>query len=774
MRKTMFKRIPGKRIAAVVLSLAMLISVFAAMGIISSAATTPIVLTADKWVSDGRLSFGTPSKGVVKISNATTYTDPIWPAAEATVSVNLDALPYLCVQTNDLNTPYSLYARVEGGGNVYLLNSQYGGSVATGPQSYNLAEALGASGTQTVTIGVHWLTGSADYAATEIGQRYITFSDFVISDKADDFTVEPVALTADKWVSDGRLSFGTPSKGLVKISNATTYTDPIWPAAEATVSVNLDALPYLCIQTNDLNTPYSLYARVEGGGNVYLLNSQYGGSVATGPQSYNLAEALGASGTQTVTIGVHWLTGSADYAATEIGQRYITFSDFVISDKADDFAPIVLDYGAINAQIADAASKNSALYTATTWAAVQTAWDAAIDAKANATTQQELDDAALVLENAIANLEEEIILVYVGINAQIDAAAAEDESKYTTDTWAAMKAAWDAAVAVKASATTQQELDDAALALENAIAALEEIVPVEEPTDLTVDQWGSDTRLAVSALDGGVIYSLNDLVIGANGIALESNGFANYHYALMENAEFVPALLDSIKNLVVEVPLLLLFSLLIAVMLNAKMRGRAIFRAIFFMPVILSTGFIQKADEKTALISALESMSGIDSGSSFGNGIVNALDIQMFLANLNFGTEAIGFILSLVNNIFNIVTMSGVQILIFLAGLQAISPSIYESAKIEGAGAWECFWKITLPMIGPMMIANALYSVIDSFTRTGNGLMELITTVAFDQSRYGIAAAMSWSYAAVIVVFLGIIGLVGLRVLRSGQGGKGR
>lgn len=268
-----------------------------------------------------------------------------------------------------------------------------------------------------------------------------------------------------------------------------------------------------------------------------------------------------------------------------------------------------------------------------------------------------------------------------------------------------------------------------------------------------------------------VIYSLSDLVIGADGIALKINGLANYRYALTVNTEYIQRLFTSVKNLLIEVPTLLLFSLLIAVVLNNKMRGRALFRAIFFMPVVLSTGFIQKADQKTALIASLESMAGVDSGSSFGNGIIDVLNMENYLANLNVGTEAIQFVISLVNNIFNVVTMSGVQILIFLAGLQAISPSVFESAQIEGAGEWECFWKITLPMMSPIMLANALYSVIDSFTQNGNRLMELITNMAFHQSQYGIAAAMAWIYAAVIVVFLGLIGFIGYRYMRARQGG---
>ena len=271
-----------------------------------------------------------------------------------------------------------------------------------------------------------------------------------------------------------------------------------------------------------------------------------------------------------------------------------------------------------------------------------------------------------------------------------------------------------------------------------------------------------------------IIYSFSDLSIGANGIALSPNGFANYYYALRVSPAFTQELLASMKNLLFEVPTLLIFSLLVAVILNHKMRGRAFFRAVFFLPVVLGTGFIQKADQLTSMAASLSDTAGLDTGSSFGSGLLNLMDIEQYLANLNFGTEAIGFVLSLVNNIFNVVTMSGVQILIFLAGLQAISPSIYESAQIEGAGGWESFWKITLPMIGPIMLANALYSVIDSFTRTGNGLMALIDDTAFNNSKYGLAAAMSWTYALIIILFIGVVGLICWRFMKQQGGGRER
>ena len=111
-------------------------------------------------------------------------------------------------------------------------------------------------------------------------------------------------------------------------------------------------------------------------------------------------------------------------------------------------------------------------------------------------------------------------------------------------------------------------------------------------------------------------------------------------------------------------------------------------------------------------------------GQSTATDIVSAIDIERLFANMRVGTELVEYVVGVVNKIYNIVNRSGVQMLIFLAGLQSISPAIYESCQIDGATAWETFWKITFPMISPMILVNAIYTVIDSFTTDSNRVMK--------------------------------------------------
>jgi ABC-type sugar transport system permease subunit len=167
---------------------------------------------------------------------------------------------------------------------------------------------------------------------------------------------------------------------------------------------------------------------------------------------------------------------------------------------------------------------------------------------------------------------------------------------------------------------------------------------------------------------------------GTAGTVLEPVGFANYHEALFVDPKFVQTLVGGIQQLIFDIPAIVIFSLFVAVILNQKMFGRAAFRAIFFIPVILSTGLIDAIDVNNAMVENMQG-SGIDegTGTSASNQIINAVDIQRLFANMKVGTELVTYIVTLVNDIYNIVNRSGVQILIFLAGLQSISPSIYEA-----------------------------------------------------------------------------------------------
>ena len=283
--------------------------------------------------------------------------------------------------------------------------------------------------------------------------------------------------------------------------------------------------------------------------------------------------------------------------------------------------------------------------------------------------------------------------------------------------------------------------------------------------------------LYIPMLFQSVQFSFNEIQIltnqggGGGGYKLIFVGLDNYREALFSDANFVRVLTSSLKQLVLDVPVIVIFSLFMAIILNQKMIGRAAFRAIFFIPVILTTGLIDQIDQSNAVMNYMSS-SGIDTGASDalnegGSQIVNALDITSFLGNMAVGTELVDYIVDVVNNIFNIVNRSGVQMLIFLAGLQSISPAIYESCTMDGATGWETFWKITFPMISPMILVNAIYTVIDSFTSKSNEVMRYINRVYEGTTRNArvLSSAMSWIYFLIVLLMIAAVaGLLSLFV----------
>lgn len=243
--------------------------------------------------------------------------------------------------------------------------------------------------------------------------------------------------------------------------------------------------------------------------------------------------------------------------------------------------------------------------------------------------------------------------------------------------------------------------------------------------------------------------------------ALQFVGWENYSYALLEDVKFRETLLLSIKDLLFNVPAIVIFSLFMAVILNQKMRGRAIFRAIFFIPVIVSTGIIETIDLQNSLAANMEQISGSETdmeGANSGAEIISSMDVMALFSNMKIGAGVVKYVTGLVNNVYGIINKSGVQMLIFLAGLQSISPAIYESCHIDGASAWETFWKITFPMISPMILVNTVYTIIDSFTSQSNKVMSYISVVYKDISKGTFhATAMSWIYFLIVVLILALI-----------------
>ena len=235
-------------------------------------------------------------------------------------------------------------------------------------------------------------------------------------------------------------------------------------------------------------------------------------------------------------------------------------------------------------------------------------------------------------------------------------------------------------------------------------------------------------------------------------------GFENYREVLTgSNATFLQTLFTGLKDMLFDIPAILIFSLFVAVILNQKMVGRAAFRAIFFLPVIVTTGMM--ASIMTASHTSSAEAVNLGAQATSAEKLASAMAIEGLLerifTSLGFGLGLVTYIAQAVTNIADIVNRSGVQILIFLAALQSISPAIYESCQIDGATSWETFWKVTFPMVSPMILVNAVYTIIDSFTVNSNVVMRAIDDTYLKSSNQ--SAAMGWMYFLVVLLIVGVV-----------------
>ncbi len=232
------------------------------------------------------------------------------------------------------------------------------------------------------------------------------------------------------------------------------------------------------------------------------------------------------------------------------------------------------------------------------------------------------------------------------------------------------------------------------------------------------------------------------------GIYTEWNNFGNYEEALFKNQDYLPKLTESLGAMVPQVIVVMIFSLFIALLLNQKFRGRTFARAVFFLPVLVATGPV------LAVIKGDISTNGISSGEQFSALFQTDLvdELLQFLGIYNLNQQLTMTIQTITSDIFNLLWSAGIQILIFLAALQQIPVSAKEAASMEGATGWEFFWKITFPMISPMILANLIYTVID----TENPVMSIVLAQSRGL-RYGLSAAMAWIYFLIVAVALAII-----------------
>jgi ABC-type sugar transport system permease subunit len=251
---------------------------------------------------------------------------------------------------------------------------------------------------------------------------------------------------------------------------------------------------------------------------------------------------------------------------------------------------------------------------------------------------------------------------------------------------------------------------------------------------------GFSTFLMVPLIRNG-IWSLTDKDLQNVSEPLNFIGLDNYVEAFTIDIEFVPYLLETFRNLLVDVPIILAFSLVVALLALQDVPGSLLFRAIFFLPVVVGSA---------AVIGRLFDMSGGQLVLFRGAGAQQFLQIYL-------GDNLPAFMQFLNRSIF-VLWRSGVQILIFLAGLKSIDPALYEAAEVDGASAWGRFWKVTLPMLSPVMLVNIIYTIIDSFTDYFNRVLWYIRLVTFRTDlRLGYPSALGYIYFILIFVLVVLV-----------------
>ncbi len=208
--------------------------------------------------------------------------------------------------------------------------------------------------------------------------------------------------------------------------------------------------------------------------------------------------------------------------------------------------------------------------------------------------------------------------------------------------------------------------------------------------------------------------------------------------------------------MVINTPATLIFSFFIAMLLNQNFKGRGVVRAIFFLPVILSSGVIVGVEYNNALLS---DMKEIISETSTDTSVTGVLESILVTSDSSPMSRMFEYVFTIINQVYNIAIASGIQIIMFLSALQTISPSMFEAAKIEGCTAWESFWKITFPMVSSMILVNVVYTVIDFFLKTDNTVMTKISEEV-TKLNYGVSSAMAWVYFLCVIIILGIISLI--------------
>lgn len=261
----------------------------------------------------------------------------------------------------------------------------------------------------------------------------------------------------------------------------------------------------------------------------------------------------------------------------------------------------------------------------------------------------------------------------------------------------------------------------------------------------------------IQPLVQSVIYSFCERMTNDEGFMwmepLTGNPFQNYIDAFTKDPDFLWYFKDALTDMVYSVPAILVFSLFIGLLLSKEFRGRTFMRAVFFLPVIITSGIV--IDIMQNSMANLSGNSGIENTNIFNN----AMLIDMLLDS-GLPRALVDYLATFVGRVTDLVWKSGVQILIFLSGILSIPPTYYEVSRVEGATAWESFWKITFPMMVPYMMITLIYTTVDLLAAYDNKVMQYIVDTIYTNVLFGYGSALSWLYFLSVFLFVGLLFLI--------------
>lgn len=254
-----------------------------------------------------------------------------------------------------------------------------------------------------------------------------------------------------------------------------------------------------------------------------------------------------------------------------------------------------------------------------------------------------------------------------------------------------------------------------------------------------------------------LVFSLSNVHIDRNGFSTTWNGLGNYYEALFVETGYREKVVNSILNMLLNVPLIVIFSFFMANLLNQKFHGRWLARVVLCLPLVLASSALLSFDSGDILQAAMGSAAGNLKESQSLLGLQSQNLGELLITSGILPTRLAEYLMTAADRIYEIILYSGVQILIFLAALQSVPRDLYEVASMEGASAWEAYWKITFPMVSPILVTVVIYTIIDSFVISTNQTLETIQTTAFTKQLFGLSAAMAWVYFLLILIIIGVV-----------------